>query len=91
MSKTLTVSLLLMFHWETMFKTGFVGICIVCLHTTFHTPNFNGSVVVAIRQKSKYISCSRRLVVLHFTGKKLNRNCTFFQLSIVRHNFRDLY
>jgi len=34
---------------NTKFHTEFVGMVIICLHTKFHMPSYNGSLVIAIK------------------------------------------
>jgi len=56
----------------------------ICVHTRFHLPCSNGSLVIAIKPKTKYkTSCSYHVIVLHSapnqTNPVLNGSCIFFE------------
>jgi len=50
---------------ETVFRMEFVVLIMVCVHTKFHMPSSNSSLVIAIKPRTKY-RCRAAGISLHY-------------------------
>jgi len=53
-SKFCTITIFIIVNLYTIFCIEFVEMVMMCIHTKFHIPDSNGSLVTAIKLKYKY-------------------------------------
>jgi hypothetical protein len=68
-SKIRTTAMFVIIYMLKMFHIEIVGKFMTYLHTTFHVPSANDSLVIAIKQKGNYRFCVTTILLFHISFK----------------------
>jgi hypothetical protein len=75
-SKIRIITIFAIFYSYIIFHTRFVDMVVICLHTKFHMPSSNGSLVIATKPKTKYTFHAE--VTLFYTHKNTLTKVAYF-------------